>query len=321
MFIMDIDGRQFSLKPMNCPSHVLIYKTITRSYRDLPWRVADFAPLHRNELRGVLGGLTRVRKFSQDDAHIFCTEDQIEKEIFDLLDFTDFIYKQVFNFSYTVALSTRPEKAMGDNILWAKAEDALRASLNKKNILYEVKEGEGAFYGPKIDISISDALGRMWQCATIQLDFQTPSRFEATYEGMDGRKHTPIMIHRALLGSLERFIGVLTEHYSGKFPLWLNPVQVKILSVADRHILFCDSVAESLMHDGIRIEKDYRAETLGKKIRDAQLEQANYIVVVGDKELQSENVNVRTRDGTVHGEKAVEEFKNNLLKEIRFRKV
>lgn len=320
MFLLNVDGREFSMKPMNCPSHVLMYKVSTKSYRDLPWRVADFAPLHRNELKGVLGGLTRVRKFSQDDAHIFCTEDQMEQEIFDLLDFVDYVYKQVFSMDYEIGLSTKPEKAMGSQELWDNAENALTVALNKKKVPFKINKGDGAFYGPKIDVLIKDALKRPWQTATIQLDFQMPGRFGATYEGADGIKHTPIMIHRAILGSLERFIGIITEHYAGKFPLWLSPVQVKILTIADRHEVFADRVAEVLKENGIRAEKDYASETMNKKIRNAQLEKVNYIIVIGDKEADEESVNVRTRDGVVHGMMKLDKFKELLSQEVKDKK-
>jgi threonyl-tRNA synthetase len=316
MFILNIDNREFSLKPMNCPSHVLIFKNATKSYRDLPFKIADFAPLHRNELRGVLGGLTRVRRFSQDDAHIFCTQDQLQDEIVKLLDFVEFIYKKVFKFNYSINLSTRPEKAMGDVDLWNKAEDALKLALSKKGMVYTLKEGEGAFYGPKIDFDIKDAIGRDWQCATIQLDFQMPERFNATFEGEDGSKHFPIMIHRAILGSLERFIGVLVEHFAGKLPLWLSPIQVKILTVTDKHNVYAERVLEDLENKGIRAEIDFKSDTMGKKIRNAQLEKINYILVLGDKESENGTVNVRTRDGVVHGELKLESFISKVLEEI-----
>lgn len=320
MFLIKIDNKEFGLKPMNCPSHLLMYKMKTKSYRDLPWRVADFAALHRNELKGVLGGLTRVRKFSQDDGHIFCTPEQAEKELVDLMDFIHFIYKDVFDMDVEINLSTRPEKAMGSIEIWNKSQAILEKALTSMKLPYNVKQGEGAFYGPKIDIDIRDALGRKWQCATVQMDMLMPKRFEATYEGQDGQKHTPIMIHRAIFGSLERFIGIITEHYAGKFPLWLSPVQVKVLTIADRHEIYADRVVETLMHESIRVQKDYRAETLNKKIREAQLEQVNYIVVVGDKESETETVSVRTRDNEVKGAITIEEFKKLLIKEIRFKK-
>ncbi len=320
MFLLSVDEREFSLKPMNCPSHLILFKNITRSYRDLPIRVADFSPLHRDELRGVLGGLTRVRRFSQDDAHIFCSQDQLESEIVDLLDFVEFIYKDVFGFSFAVSLSTRPDKAMGDVVLWERAEKALMFALDKQGIPYTLKEGEGAFYGPKIDFDIKDALGRDWQCATIQLDFQMPERFNATFEGEDGSKHFPIMIHRAILGSLERFIGVLVEHFAGKLPLWLSPVQVKLLTVTDSQNVYAEKVREFLEAKGLRVELDSKADTMGKKIRNAQLQRVNYIVVLGEKEAKNETVNVRTRDGVVHGESSLKGFAEQLLLELSSKK-
>ncbi len=321
MFKLTIDGREFSLKPMNCPSHLLIFKNRTRSYKELPLRIADFAPLHRNELKGVLSGLTRVRKFCQDDSHIFCTEEQIAPELLGLIDFVDFIYKETFNFEYNAVLSTRPEKFMGDVKLWDKAEKVLEEVLKKRKILYRLAPGEGAFYGPKIDFKIKDALGRDWQLATIQVDFQMPLRFEATYEGEDGKKHTPIMLHRALLGSVDRFIGVYTESCAGKFPLWLSPVQVKILSISDRHVDYAKKVIQMFMDEGIRTELDDRAETIPKKVRQAEMEKVPYILVIGDKEMQNETVNVRTRDNVVHGEKKAKEFLEQVKKEIKERKL
>ncbi|MBI2499744.1 threonine--tRNA ligase [Candidatus Woesearchaeota archaeon] len=320
MFVLNVDNSEAALKPMNCPSHVLIFKNKIRSYRELPLRIADFCALHRNELRGVLGGLTRVRKFSQDDAHIFVTEEQIEKEILDLMDFIDTVYKKVFNFRYVVNLSTKPEKAMGDPKLWEKAEEALRNALNKKKIKFNIKEGEGAFYGPKIDFDIRDSLDRSWQLATIQLDFQMPLNFKATYEGKDGNKHTPIMIHRAILGSLERFIGILIEHYAGKLPLWLSPVQVRILTLTDRNEKFAGDVLKKLRDNNIRVELDDRSESIGKKVRDAQLEKIPLTITIGDKEQENKTLAIRTLDGKVKFGVKVEEFINDLLTEIKEKK-
>jgi threonyl-tRNA synthetase len=317
MFIINVDGREFALKPMNCPSHCLIYLNSLRSYRELPLRIADFAPLHRNELKGVLGGLTRVRKFSQDDSHIFCTMEQVESEIFGLLDFTNFIYRTTFKMDFGVVLSTRPEKAMGAPEIWADAEKALANALKKNNIDYKLNPGGGAFYGPKIDFNIKDSLGRDWQCATIQLDFNLPERFKLEFEGQDGRRHQPVMIHRALLGSLERFIGVIVEHFAGKLPLWLSPVQVKILPIADRHMEYGKKVADEMTKAGIRVEIDERSETVSKKVRDAQVERANYILVVGDREMEAGSVNVRTRNNEVLGEKKVDELIRELLLQIK----
>ena len=320
MFVLNIDGEEFSMKPMNCPSHVLIYKSQLRSYRDLPMRIADFCFLHRNELRGVLGGMTRVRKFSQDDSHIFCTSEQIQDEISALLDFVRYIYIDVFGFSFNAKFSTRPKEFMGDAKVWDKAERALEDSLKKAKLPYEVKEGEGAFYGPKIDFDVKDAIGRDWQLATVQLDFQMPLRFGAEYEGADGKKHTVVMIHRAILGSLERFIGVMVEHYAGRFPLWLSPVQVKILTVADRHDDYAKSVFTQLFDSGLRVVVDDRSESIPKKVREAQLEQVNYILVVGDQEIKNKTVTVRTRNNEVVGEKKVDEFIKALQKEVAEKK-
>lgn len=320
MFTLKVDDREFSLKPMNCPSHCTMYKTRSWSYRDLPLRLADFAALHRNEVRGALGGLTRVRKFQQDDAHIYCMPEQIESEILDVIDFAQHILTKVFDFKIEVVLSTKPENTLGDAKLWKGAEDALAAALRKKSIAYTVNSGEGAFYGPKIDFNIHDALGRPWQLSTIQLDFNQPSRFALTYEGEDGRKHQPVMIHRALLGSIERFFAILIEHYAGKFPLWLSPVHVTILPVADRHLPYAKGIREQLFHSGVRVEVDTRSEGIPKKVRDAQLAKIPYILVVGDKEEESETVNVRTRDNVVHGERKVAEFIAQLVGEIAARK-
>lgn len=320
MFTLKIDGRDFGLKPMNCPSHLLMYMSKYWSYRDLPLRIADFAPLHRNELKGVLQGLTRVRKFSQDDSHTFCTEEQIGSEISGLLDFMRYVYHDVFGFRYEIFLSTKPEKAMGDAALWEHAEATLQHSLEAADMSFTINEGDGAFYGPKIDVRIRDALDRPWQLATIQLDFQMPKRFGATYEGADGKKHTPIMIHKAILGSLERFIGVMIEHYAGKFPLWLSPEQVRVITVADRHLDYANDVAGTLRTSGLRVHVDNRTETINKKIREAQLAQVNYILVVGDKELENNTVTVRTRDNQVHGATDVESLRTQLSEEVTERR-
>jgi threonyl-tRNA synthetase len=320
MFTMVIDDQDFSLKPMNCPSHNLIYQLKTRSYRDLPLRIADFCFLHRNELRGVLGGMTRVRKMSQDDSHIYCTPDQIQGEIKQLLDFVKYIYHDIFKMQYAAKLSTRPEKAMGDPKLWEQAEASLRKALEDTGMKYVVKPGEGAFYGPKIDFDVKDALGRDWQCATIQLDFQQPIRFDLKYMAPDNSLQTPVMIHRAILGSLERFIGVMTEHYAGKFPLWLSPVQVRIIPVADTFIDYARSINATYHNAGIRVEVDESVETLNKKIRKAELDRINYILVVGAKEQENKTINVRTRDNKVEGEKKDDEFLARLKREIAEKK-
>ena len=321
MFHTQVEGQTFSLKPMNCPSHLLIYTEKNRSYRDLPLRIADFCCIHRNELSGTLSGLTRVRKFSQDDAHVFCTMEQIEDEVKRQLEFIRYVWSEVFNFELDYYLSTRPEKYLGNAAIWVMAEKGLANALEKSGIKYSIKEKDGAFYGPKIDIEIKDALGRKWQCPTVQLDFNLPERFNAKYEGQDGKKHPVVMIHRAVLGSLERFMGLLIEHMAGKFPLWLNPVQAIILTVADRHIEFAEELRKKMINNGIRVELDTRAETIPKKVREAQLSQINYILVVGDKELENKTVNVRTRDNIVHGEKKVDGFISDVLNEIKSKKI
>lgn len=293
MFLLNVDNEEFSMKPMNCPSHVLIFKNRTRSYRELPLRIADFCVLHRNELKGVLGGLTRARKFSQDDAHIFCTREQIGPEIMQLLEFVKYVYVDVFKFEFKAKLSTRPEKSMGEQALWELAEKALEDALKASKLKYEIKPGEGAFYGPKIDFDVRDSIGRDWQLATIQLDFQMPLKMETEYEGQDGKRHTAVMIHRAILGSLERFIGVLTEHYAGKFPLWLSPVQVRILTVADRFNDYAHQLRQKYSDAGIRVEVDDKAESIPYKVREAELDKVNYILVVGEKEVAAKTVTVR----------------------------
>ncbi len=320
MFTFTVDNKEVSLKPMNCPSHCLLYKTDLKSYKDLPLRISDFAALHRNELRGVLGGLTRVRKFNQDDAHIFCTLDQLDEELDNAIDFAKYVYAETFKFEYKIELSTKPEKSMGTKEQWDKAENALKKALEKNKIPYTINPGDGAFYGPKIDLHIKDCLGRSWQLSTIQVDFQLPQRFELTYDGQDGKKHTPIMIHRAVLGTLDRFMGIIIEHYAGKFPLWLSPVQVKILPLADRFNPYAEKIKTKLHDAQIRVEVDGRSESLNKKVREAQLAQINYILVVGEKEEKDETVNVRTRDNVVHGTKKIDVFMDEILKEIKERK-
>lgn len=316
MFVLKVDNEEFSLKPMNCPSHCLIYQLKVHSYKELPIRIADFCFLHRNEVRGALGGMTRVRKMSQDDAHIYCTPEQIQQEIKQVLEFVRYVYEDVFKMSYNAKLSTKPEKAMGDAHLWEQAELALSKALDNAGIRYETKPREGAFYGPKIDLDVKDAIGRSWQCATIQLDFQMPLRFDLKYMAQDNTLQTPVMIHRAIFGSMERFIGVLTEHFAGKFPLWLSPVQVRIIPVAEPFIDYARAVWATYHKAGIRCEVDETQETLNKKIRKAQLEKVNYILVVGEKEQQTRTVNIRTRENKIEGTKPAEEFIERLKKEI-----
>src|SRR3989344_6059109 len=267
MFLTTMDNQQASVKPMNCPTHALIYKTNVRSYRELPIRFADFGALHRNEVRGTLGGLFRVRKLQQDDAHIFCAEEHIESEVHAFIDFVKDVYTTVFGFDFHVELSTKHENALGSEQLWETAEGGLKNALESAHMKYQLNPGDGAFYGPKIDFHIKDAIGRSWQCATVQLDFNMPERFKVEYDGQDGRKHRAVIIHRALLGSLERFIGILVEHYAGKFPLWLNPNQVVVLPIADRHVEYCEQVAAQMREAGLRVDINVSAETTNKKIR------------------------------------------------------
>lgn len=318
MFIVNIEGQEHSLKPMNCPSHCLIFNHGIKSYKDLPIRIADFCNLHRNELSGTLSGLFRVRKFAQDDGHIFCTFDQIGSEVLGVLEFIKYVWEQTFHFKLNYYLSTKPEKALGTKELWDKAESLLVDALNKAGIKYEIKEGEGAFYGPKIDIEIEDALGRKWQCPTCQLDFNLPERFNAQYEGADGKKHHAVMIHRAILGSLERFMGVMIENYAGKFPTWLAPVQVSIITVADRHIEHAKELQNELKQHNVRVELDDRQESIGKKVRDNQHMKIPFIITIGDKEIESKRLAIRLRDGSVE-EFTKEAFIKHLVEEIKNR--
>jgi len=312
---IDSDEENFAVKPMNCPGHLLVYKNRMYSYRDLPLRMAEFGLVHRHELSGVLSGLFRVRTFTQDDAHVFCTEKQIKEEVENLIQFMDIVYT-TFGFSYSMELSTKPEKAMGDPKKWELAEQKLQEVLEAQGKEWKLNPGDGAFYGPKIDFHIKDALGRSWQCGTIQLDFQMPEKFNLTYEGSDGQKHQPVMIHRAVLGSVERFLGNIIEQFAGKFPLWISPNQIKLLPIADRHLEYAKKIAKQYQAAGLRVEIDERSESVNKKVRDAQLEQFNYILVVGDKEAETNTVNVRKRNNEVLGEKAIEAFRNDLLTEI-----
>jgi threonyl-tRNA synthetase len=318
MFVLKADNREFGLKPMNCPSHCLIYKTSLKSYKDLPLRIADFAPLHRNELKGVLAGLTRVRKFSQDDSHIFTTEEKLEEEMNNLIDFFKFVYEKTFHFKYEVGLGTRPKEKLGSEELWNKAESVLSSVLEKNKIAFKINKGDGAFYGPKIDFRVKDSLNREWQLATIQLDFNLPERFDLTYEGSDGKKHRPIMIHRAILGSLERFIGILVEEYVGKFPVWLSPTQVVLMTIADKHNNYTQRLAEELKSNGVRVITDLRNESIGKKVRDNQSQKIPYMITIGDKEMETNNLSIRTRDNKVMNLKK-EDFIKQVVKEINER--
>ena len=299
MFLINIEGQEYSLKPMNCPSHCLMFNRDVKSYKDMPVRIADFCNLHRNEFSGTLTGMMRVRKFAQDDAHIFCRFDQIEEEVLGVLEFIKYVWENVFNFKLKYYLSTRPESSLGTQELWEKAEGLLASALAKAGIEYSIKAGDGAFYGPKIDIDIEDALGRKWQCPTCQLDFNLPSRFNNCYIDADGKKQQCVMIHRAVLGSLERFFGMMTEHFAGKFPLWLSPVQVKLLPIADRHLEYCKELRSEMDRHGIRVDIDSRTESTPKKVRDAQLMNIPLMVTIGDKEMENHTLAVRTLDGKV----------------------
>ena len=294
MYTTVIDGEDYAVKPMNCPGGMLVYKNEPHSYRDLPLRMAELGLVHRHELSGALHGLFRVRCFTQDDAHIFMTPAQMKDEIKNVVKLFDEIYS-TFGLSYQIELSTMPEDHMGDEEVWHFAEDTLQAAITEMGKEFVINAGDGAFYGPKLDFHLSDSLGRTWQCGTIQLDFQMPERFELEYVGEDGEKHRPVMIHRALLGSIERFIGVITEHFAGAFPTWLAPVQVKVLPVTDRAAEYADQVAKTLDDQGFRVEVDHRSEKIGKKIREAQLEKVPYMLVVGDRDMENGTVSPRHR--------------------------
>ena len=294
MYTTVIDGEDYAVKPMNCPGGMLVYKNEPHSYRDLPLRMAELGLVHRHEMSGALHGLFRVRCFTQDDAHIFMTPDQMKEEVKGVVRIFDEIYS-TFGLTYQIELSTMPEDHMGEEKVWQFAEETLQAAIQEMGKDFILNPGDGAFYGPKLDFHLADSLGRTWQCGTIQLDFQMPERFELEYVGEDGEKHRPVMIHRALLGSIERFIGVITEHFAGAFPTWLSPVQVKVLPITDRAAAYADQVAAQLDQAGYRVEVDHRNEKIGKKIREAQLEKIPYMLVVGDKEAESGQVAVRAR--------------------------
>ena len=318
MYSLLVDEEEFAVKPMNCPGCMLVYKTALRSYKDLPLRMAEVGRVHRHELSGALHGLMRVRAFTQDDAHIFMLPEQIKEEIIGVVNLIDEVYK-TFGFSYHVELSTRPENSMGTDEDWNLAEESLKAALEEMNIKYKLNPGDGAFYGPKIDFHLRDSIGRTWQCGTIQLDMQLPQRFDLSYIGKDGEKHQPIMIHRVAFGSIERFMGILIEEFAGKFPAWLAPVQVKLLTIADRHIPYAEAVSKKLRARGIRVEMDDRAEKIGFKIREAQLEKGPYMLIIGDKESELGQVSVRSRDIGELGSIELDAFAETLLAEINER--
>ena len=315
MFTSEIEDRDYAIKPMNCPGACLFFKASSHSYRELPMRVAELGLVHRYEASGALSGLFRVRSFHQDDAHIYMTRDQIEQEIIGVLRFADTLYS-AFDLQYDLELSTRPEKdTIGTDEDWEVATAGLKGALDKTGREYRINEGDGAFYGPKIDFHIKDALGRTWQCGTIQLDMALPERFDLEYTAADGQRTRPIMIHRAIFGSLERFFGILIEHFAGRFPLWLSPRQVRILTVADRHADFANEAAQAFRARGFHVEVDDSAESVGKKVRAAQLDQANYILTVGDQEVESKQVSLRTRDNVVHGAIEIDDLITRMEKE------
>jgi threonyl-tRNA synthetase len=316
MFLLDVEGEPMAMKAMNCPGHMLVFANAVRSYRDLPLRLHEQSPLHRNEASGVLSGLTRVRQFSQDDAHCFVTEEQIASEVEALLKLVQRVYRD-FDLQYSAKLSTRPVEFLGEVSTWDHAEASLKQALDAAGQPYEINAGDGAFYGPKIDFDITDAIGRKWQCATIQLDYQIPQRFGLKYIGADNAEHQPVVIHRAIFGSFERFIALLIEHYAGAFPLWLAPVQTAVLPIADRHLDYARSVRDRLAGEGLRVEVDERQEKIGYKIREAQLQKLPYMLVIGDREAAEGAVSVRHRLHGDLGSRRVDEFVEQALTEVR----
>jgi len=317
MYFTEVEGQKYGLKPMNCLAHMIIYKSKIRSYRDLPLRYFELGTVHRHERAGVLHGLPRVREFTQDDAHIFSTPEQLAQEIKAIIDFVADVMK-IFDFDFDMELSTRPKKSIGTNEDWERAISSLKKVLDENNFSYQLNEGAGAFYGPKIDVTLKDVLDRKWQCATIQCDFSLPERFDLSYIGKDGEKHRPVMLHRVILGSLERFMGVLIEHYAGAFPAWLAPVQVIILTISDTHIPFGEHVFDQLISHSIRVEKDFRNESLRLKIREAQLQKIPYMLVIGDKEVQIGGVSPRHRSGSDLGLTQLNEFISLIKQESQF---
>jgi len=319
MYSLKVDEQDYVIKPMNCPGHILIFKRKLRSYRDLPIRYFELGTVYRHEKSGVLHGLLRVRGFTQDDAHIFCTHEQLKDEIIKVIDFA-FDMMKVFGFEYEINLSTRPEKFVGTKENWEHATDALINALKSKGEKYTIDEGAGVFYGPKIDIKLKDAIGRLWQGPTIQVDFQLPERFDLTYTGVDGKEHRPAMIHRVVLGSMERFIGALIEHYAGAFPVWLSPVQVVILPIADRHLEYASKIKNELLGSEIRVEVDDRREKIGLKIREAEMQKMPYMMIVGDKEMSSNTVSLRARHKGDVGSVKLDEFISSVKEEIAGKK-
>ena len=316
MYVTEIDERPFAIKPMNCPGGMLVYKSQIRSYRDLPLRMAELGVVHRHERSGVLHGLMRVRCFTQDDAHLYCRPDQVKDEIKGIMDLCRFIYKDVFGFKYTMELSTRPDNSMGSEEQWKIAETALQQALEETGSEYKLNPGDGAFYGPKIDFHLEDCIGRTWQCGTIQLDFQMPEKFDLKYIGDDGKEHRPVMLHRTVLGSLERFFGILIENFAGAFPYWIAPLQARVLPVSDEFVEYGRSVAQTLRSWGVRVEVDERDEKLGKKIRDAQTQKVPYMIVIGEKERESGTVAPRERAKGDLGSMSLDQLRKVLEEEF-----
>ncbi|MGE3758235.1 MAG: threonine--tRNA ligase, partial [Pseudobdellovibrionaceae bacterium] len=321
MYFTEVEEKEFSLKPMNCPGHCVLFGSDKHSYRDLPYRMADFGRLHRFERSGTMHGLTRVRTFCQDDAHIFCTLDQLTDEIQSFMSLLNRVYTQLGMNEYKIFLSTRPEKRMGDDGVWDKAEGALAEALKRLNLPYTVNPGDGAFYGPKLDIMFVDALKRPWQLGTLQCDFNMPEAFDLKYTGEDNKEHRPVMLHRAILGSIERFIGVYLEHTAGHLPTWLAPIQVQVLNVTDRVNAHCEKIVNSLKELGARVHFDRRNEKLNFKIREAQLAKIPYMVIIGDKEAEEGKVSIRMRDGSNHNGLEMLEFLNRVRQDISQRLV
>ena len=315
MYFTQIDGEDYAIKPMNCPGSMLAYKRKMHSYRDLPIRLAEMGQVHRHELSGALHGLMRVRTFTQDDAHIFMLPEQVKDEILGVVNFIDDVYT-LFGFKYHVELSTRPEDSMGTDEEWEMAETALKEAIEENGMPYVINEGDGAFYGPKLDFHLEDSLGRTWQCGTIQLDMQMPQRFDLTYVGSDNTKHRPVMIHRVIFGSIERFIGILIEHFAGKFPLWLAPVQVKVLTVAEAFTDYADEVSQKLESAGLRVETDFRNEKIGYKLREARNQRVNYILIIGEREKESNTATVRSAKIGELGEMKIDELCQKLSAEV-----
>lgn len=316
MYFTKIDDADYAIKPMNCPGSTIVYRTNLHSYKEFPLRLSEFGLVHRHELSGALHGLFRVRSFTQDDAHIFCLPEQIEDEVFKMIDLADYLYS-TFGFKYTLELSTRPDDYMGDLETWEMAEGALKAALEKKNMPYKINPGDGAFYGPKIDFHLQDAIGRDWQCGTIQLDMQMPVNFDLTYIDANNERKRPVMLHRAMFGSIERFLGILIEHFAGKFPLWMAPVQIEVIPVSEKTNEYAEKVYEELRNRGFRVEIDTRNSQMGAKIRDAQMRKINYMLILGEKERDNGSISVRTRNNENINDIKLDKFMDDLSEEIK----